>query len=215
MNHLTRSTLLAASACLFIFSCETASAAITLTIDTTAKTFTWSGSATSSPIVVMAGDSAYLRLGHGTWNGGSISDTGGDSLVANMDFGSGWTVFFIESPSIGQIVVAEHADTIVTDLGFISNSFSESGNRTGTISVTGNGIPNSYSGYLGESIQFIEGLNGVELYFQNFQGGAGVTNIGPAAGQIVVIPEPSAAVIASFAALALLRRRRSSNKLAG
>lgn len=183
-------------------------AAITLTIDTAAKTFTWTGSATSDPFAVAEGGFEFIRLGSGTWNGGTVSGTGEDALSADIDFGNGWPVYFSSSVFIGQLVVAELANTIVADLGFISNSFSDSGERTGTISVVGNGAANSYAGYLDESAQFLESLQGVDLYFQNNGGGAGVTNIGAPAGQIIVIPEPASAILVAFGALGIFRRRR-------
>lgn len=184
--------------------------AITLTIDTVAKTFTWDGSAISESITLAEGEAAYIRLGNGTWNGGTQTSTGDESLSAGINFGSGWAMSFFKSPFIGQIVVAPAPNTIVSDLGTIMNSFSDSGTRTGTISVVADGVGYSYSDLSGGFIQYLESLDGVDLYFQNNKGGAGVSNIGNAVGQIVVIPEPATAALVALGATCFLRRRRKA-----
>ena len=189
----------------------TADGAITLTIDSTAKTFSWTGSATSDPVVVAENSYLNLRLGFGTWIGGVLSGTGSGSLAVQPIFPPGdFSASFSNSAIIGQLMVANTGNTLVSDLGTIQNSDdgSEGGPITASVSVNGNGQIYSYAEYPESSMAFLESLNGTQLYFQDERGGAGVFNIGSPAAQVVVIPEPATAALLALGAISLCRRRR-------
>lgn len=186
-----------------------AQGAVTLTIDAFAKTLTWSGTATSDSFVIQEDDAFYVRLGIGDWIGGTITGTGSGSLGASLNGVSGPGVFLSSSSFEGEVVVASVRNSIYTDLGSVQNfgGFSE-GPATVSMSLTGDGLAYSYANLVGAEADYLESLNGTQLYFQDDQGGQGVFNFGGPAGQIVVIPEVSSALFVLAAPFAFLRRRR-------
>lgn len=187
-----------------------AQAAVTVTIDTLAQTVTWSGSATSDTFVVPENDITYFRLGMGSWIGGTlVASSGGGSIEANLGPGSVSGVFFSDSFSTGQIVVNGARDSFYTDLGTVSNFGPVPGGPASvSVTISGDGQAHSYAGLAAEVVDYLESLNGTQLYFQDDQGGAGVFNIGGPAAQMVVVPEPSSALLLLAAPFLTLRRRR-------
>lgn len=187
-----------------------AQAAVTVTIDTLAKTVAWSGSATSASFVVPHNDITFFRLGTGSWIGGTlVTSSGGGSIEANLGPGSALGLFFSDSFSTGQIVVAGARDSFYTDLGSVTNSGDVPGGPASvSVTISGDGQAYSYAGLVAGAMAYLESLDGTQLYFQDDQGGAGVFNIGGPAGQIVVVPEPSSALLLLAAPFLALRRRR-------
>lgn len=189
--------------------------AITLLVDTNAKTFTWSGTATSDGFVVTDMIPKFIRLGMGTWNGGTVSEHGDGAISATLNTVSGSFTALLPGFNPGQLVMADSQNSLYTDLGSVMKTFNGGfpGDETATVSltITGDGQTYSYASSLPGEQAFLESLDGTDLYFQDFQGGLGTFNIGSAAGQIVVVPEPSTVLLGLAAPLALLRRRRQAN----
>ena len=77
---------------------------------------------------------------------------------------------------------------------------------SGTISVTGSGLADSYSTLPITDKDWIESLDGRTLHFQKDNR----TNFGPVAGSIVVIPEPSVTLL-GLAGLGLVSRRKRTH----
>ncbi|WP_367871663.1 PEP-CTERM sorting domain-containing protein [Luteolibacter sp. Populi] len=173
--------------------------AITLTIDTIHQTFTWTGSATSDTLELTTESYSPFRLG-ATDRVGGYGVGGGDSISVVEEVGDRFS-----SQSPGAVVMVPADGTIHTDLGWIRSP------RIGQqvrLAITGNGIAYSYASevpWIGSPAP----LDGVQLYFQ-YQAGADIINLGSAAGQVVVIPEPSSGMLllGAGAGLALRRRRR-------
>lgn len=192
-------------------SLATADGAITLTIDSSAQTFSWTGSATSDPFVVAENSFVTIRLGSGTWIGGSLSGTGTDSLDVQPNLPSNtFSAYYFDSIFNGQLILADTRNSFVSELGSIQNfggGFG-SGPIIASVSVNGDGEVYSYADYTDDSKAFLESLNGTQLYFQDERGGAGVFNIGGPAAEIVVIPEPASAALLALGAISLFRRRR-------
>lgn len=190
-----------------------AEGAITLLVDTNAKTFTWSGTATSNSFVVAYGGFQNLRLGMGSWNGGTSTENGNGGISTTLNVVSGSSTSLLEGFNPGQFVMASTQDSLYTDLGFVTKTFSSGfpGDETATVSltITGNGQTYSYASSLANEQAFLESLDGADLYFQSYTGPVPL-NLGSAAGEIVVVPEPSSALLALAAPLALLRRRRGT-----
>lgn len=200
------------SAALALLAMMPAHGAMTLTVDTNLKTFVWSGTATSNAIVVMESTFMAIRLGMGDWNGGSTSGTGANSVVATLNTVSGSGVTLMSGFGAGEFVIAGGQNSFYTDLGFIQKfsggGLPGDGPATVSMTITGDGQSYSYAGFLPNNMAYLESLDGTDLFFQNNQGGLGVVNIGSAAGEIVVIPEPSSALLLLAAPLVILRRKR-------
>jgi hypothetical protein len=186
-----------------------AEAALTLIINPITKTYNWSGSATSVDFTTPVGAMHIVRLGSGTWNGGTVSQ---DELTLAVSYilSSGGPASHVgggTSGSYGGIAVAIPAgsETLSTSLGYIQGGSGP--DSVGHLVVTPfTSASNSYAGFNVSMRTFIESLDGTPLYFQYWDGGPFV-NIGPSAGQIVVIPEPSSALLL-LGGCALMRRRR-------
>lgn len=176
--------------------CPTAAdASLYLTLDVDAQTFTWSGSATS---ISFEGTTGTIRLGIGSWSGGSMS-----SAEASLNVSA--TSFLFPDFNRGNLVLNYNANSLYTNLGF--GNYSSPTNQQ--LTVTGDNVAKSYTGaYSTENENFLKTLNGTDLFFQNNRGGLGVFTIGPAAGSIVVVPEPSAAVLGLLGGLGLIARRK-------
>ncbi|QJE97945.1 hypothetical protein [Luteolibacter luteus] len=185
-----------------------AHAAVTLTIDTLAKTFTWSGTATSEAIVIPEDSMKSIRLGTGSWIGGTlVSNEGDGSLAPSLIGGSGVSV--MEGSFNGIPIVAGSQNSVYMDLAMLSyiGGFPE-GPTLAALTITADEQVYSYAGLNGDALSYFESLDGTQLFFQDNQGGAGVFNIGSAAGQIVVVPEPSGALFLLAAPLCFSFRRR-------
>lgn len=214
MQHLFHSTpirSLSIAGILAIFAQIPAQAAVTLTVDTLAKTFTWSGTATSDFFSIPELGSKSIRLGTGSWIGGIADDVGEGSLGVGLNPGSGASASLSVGSWAGIPVLAGSQNSIYTDLAIVSNfSGIPEGPSTASLTITGNSQTYSYAGLDSGSMSYLESLDGTQLYFQDDQGGMGVFNIGSAAGQVVVVPEPSGALFLLAAPFFLsLRRRRA------
>lgn len=176
-----------------------ANAALTLTIDTNAKTFSWSGSVTSEAYELNQ-YSALLQIGDDAFNGGqgfgyapllTISSTIGNGISAYND-------------EAGQLVLVTTGPSIHTDIANLS--YNSASPMLSPITVTGN---NQSQGFVDQAIPFFEPLNGRALYFYDVQlplGGDPI-RFGAPVGTIVVVPEPSTAILV-IGALGFIRRRR-------
>ena len=214
MQHLFHSTpirSLSIAGILAIFAQIPAQAAVTLTIDTLAKTFTWSGTATSDFFSVPESEIKSIRLGTGSWIGGIAGDAGEGSLGVGLNPGSGASASLSAGSWVGIPVLAGSQNSIYTDLAIVNNfSGIPEGPSTASLTITGNSQTYSYADLDSGTMSYLESLNGTQLYFQDDQGGMGVFDIGSAAGQVVVVPEPSGALFLLAAPLFLsLRRRRA------
>lgn len=223
MQHLFHSTpirSLSIAGILAIFAQIPAQAAITLTIDTLAKTFTWSGTATSDSVLVGDWSSKTIQLGIDSWIGGTYVNSGGGgalgvSLPPSNLFGTSVTPDSYAGIPIVAVNPSNPLDptnSIRIPLALVEyrRIFSEDpASAPATLSITGDGQAYSYAGAGQFRIDYLESLDGTELYFQDNQSGAGVFNIS-SAGHIVVIPEPSSALLLIAAPfLFSLRRRRA------
>lgn len=182
-----------------------AQAAVTLTIDTQAQTLTWSGTATTGSFVVPAFSDKPIRLGTGTWTGGFTVSDGDGSLGSNLTSGSVSGLSFFPQYD-GIPVVHDVQSSIYTNLGIVSN-MSEFPVSV-SLAIAGDDQGYSYAGSPAQIISYLESLDGTLLYFQDHQGGSNIVNMGSAVGQIVVVPEPSAALFLLAAPLFLTTRRR-------
>ena len=197
-----------------------AQAAITLTIDTLAKTFTWSGTATSGSVLVGDWSSKTIQLGIDSWTGGTYVSADGDgalgvSLPPSSLLGTSVTPDFYSGIPIVAVNPSNPFDptnSIKIPLAEVEYRRILPQDPTSapiTLIITGDGQAYSYAGANQFRIDYLESLDGTELFFQDEQGGAGVFNIG-SAGHIVVIPEPSSALLLIAAPfLFSLRRRRA------
>jgi hypothetical protein len=178
-----------------------ADGALTLTIDTASKTFTWSGSATSDPILLTIGSYRDFQIGFGAWHGGyNLNDDGAFDVEPDI---SDFTVNFREFHP-GMITAAPSANALAVSIGNISNN----SDRAISVSVTveADNAAYTYSDVYFEVIDYLESLNGTNLYFKDSDGpDIRFSNL---AGQIVVIPEPSIVALGALGAIGLLRRRR-------
>lgn len=173
-----------------------AQGALTLTIDTIAQTFTWTGSATSDAFAVEPLKSKFIRFGMGTRVGGSsLSFDGGGSLGVSFAGETGALINLTPHPNAGVSVMSD--GTFYTNIATILNveSLPEAEAMFVSLSVSGDGQVYSFAGLTPTSLDYLASLDGTLLYFQDNQGGAGVYNIGSAAGQVVVIPESSSTLL--------------------
>lgn len=186
-----------------------AEAALTLTINPATKTYTWSGSATSADLMTPVGSTHVLRLGSGTWNGGSSSQ-GQVRLGVSYIQSSGGPANHVAGGIYGGILVATGGGTLSTNLGSIQAGAGEPPGSVGQVTVSViNSAPVSYAGFLAGDRAFIESLDGSPLFFQYWDGGGSFVNFGTSAGQIIVIPEPSSSsALLLLGACGLMRRRR-------
>lgn len=177
-----------------------ANAQIVLTVDTSNRTLTWSGTATSDEFIMGEGVNLLnIRLGFGGWIGGRYAHMPEGALVVSSS-----TSNFGVGPAHPTIVTG----SLYANLGSLENWSGDS--FSATVTVTGNGVPFSYLEDYDEQWVFLGSLDGEALYFQEDFGGAGVFNYGEAAGFVAVIPEPStvALLLGGLSALLVLKRRR-------
>jgi hypothetical protein len=190
-----------------------AQAALTLTIDTFSQTFTWTGGATSDAFAVEPLKSKFIRLGMGTRIGGSgLSFEGGGSLGVSFAGETGALIDLNPHPNAGISVMSD--GTFYTSIATILNvdSLPEAEAALVSLSVSGDGQVYSFAGLSQTSLDYLTSLDGKGLYFQDNQGGAGVFNIGSAAGQVVVIPEPSSALLLLVGSFVFTRWPRRARK---
>jgi len=198
-----------------------ANAAITLTIDTISKTFTWSGSATSDSVELAKESPKIIQLGIDGWIGGIyISDDAGAPLGVSIAPPSPRHVDITPAFDTGIPTVTvnpsnpfDPTNSIRVRLGNVEYRppFSEDpATVSASFSITGDGQAYSYATLNGNRTAYLESLDGTVLYFQDYQGGGSIVNIGTA-GQIVVIPEPSSALLLIAAPFLFSLSRRRQN----
>lgn len=184
-----------------ICCCTAANAALTLTIDTNAKTFSWSGSVTSEAYELNQ-YSQRLQIGDDAFNGGQ--GFGFAPLLTVSSAGNGIDAY---SDDPGQPTLVTSGPSIHTDIANLS--YNSASPMLSPVTVTGN---NQTQGFVDQAIPFFEPLNGRTLYFYDVQlpaGGAPI-RFGAPVGMIVVIPEPSVALLSLGGLLVAYRRQRSS-----
>lgn len=186
-----------------------AEAALTLIINTATKTYNWSGSATSEDFTTPVGSMHFLRLGSGGVNGGTVSQDQ-ITLAVSYILSSGGPASHVGGGSSGSyggigVTIPAGSETLSTSLGYIQGG---SGlDAVGHVVVEPfSSASSSYAGFNVATRTFIESLDGTPLYFQ-YWGGGPFVDFGPSAGQIVVVPEPSSALLL-LGGCALMRCRR-------
>jgi hypothetical protein len=202
MRHFSLSYLSPLIAAVFsIIGIAPADGALTLTINTASKTFTWSGSATSDPILLTVGSFRDFEIGFGAWQGGDNLN-GAGSFDVEYDV-SDYRVTFTESVP-GRITAAPSVNALAVSIG----NFSNESDRASSVSLTveADNVAYTYADASTEVIDYLESLNGTNLYFKDSNGGD--IRFSNLAGQIVVIPEPSIVALGALGAIGLLRRRR-------
>ncbi|RYD31035.1 MAG: hypothetical protein EOP85_23180 [Verrucomicrobiaceae bacterium] len=180
--------------------CSTAAdAALTLTIDTNAKTFWWSGTVTSEAYELKP-YSTWLQIADNSFNGGFIF---GESplLTTPSVIGNGISAF---DSKAGQIVLRTSVPSIHTLMATFQ--YNAASPVLAPFTVTGNNQAQTFT-YL--AIPYFETLNGRALYFYDVGFGGPPIRFGASVGTIVVIPEPSVGLL-SLGSLALpfMRKRK-------
>jgi hypothetical protein len=188
-----------------IFALGSAEGALTLTIDTLSRTFIWSGTVTTDELLVNIRRYESYRIGTSSFNGGSTGIVAGAGALTLTRNGM---ADFTRDSSLGEIYVTSAAGLGVwSTLGSTGQSVTPS---EITFTLTGDGIPYAYA--TGDTSQALldvyASLDGQQIHVQRLESGS-FGNLGSAIGQVVVVPEPSGALLLLVASGLLLRRRRS------
>jgi hypothetical protein len=188
-------------AALAAICCSTAAdAALTLTIDTNARTFSWSGSVTSEAYELNQ-YSRWLQIGDDGFNGGQ--SFGFAPLLTLSSAGNGIDTY---SDDPGQLILVTSGPSIHTDIATLG--YNSASPMLSPVTVTGN---NQTQGFVDQAIPFFESLNGRTLYFYDVQlpTGGDPIRIGAPVGTIVVIPEPAVGLLSLGGLLMTFRRKRN------
>lgn len=185
-----------------IFCSGQVDAALTLTIDTNARTFSWSGSVTSEAYELNP-FSYKLQIGDAAFNGGQ--GFGVAPLLTVSSVGNGIDRY---SNDPGQLILAISGSSASIHTDIADFDYNSASPLLSPVTVMGN---NQTQGFVDQAIPFFEPLNGRTLYFYDVQlpaGGAPI-RFGQPVGTIVVIPEPSVALLSLGSMLLAVRRKRN------
>ncbi|QJE99103.1 PEP-CTERM sorting domain-containing protein [Luteolibacter luteus] len=221
MNKLTSSSsALALGLAGFLSLVTAADAALTMTINTWDRTYSFSGSFTTAYIPLNGGNGSpffYIGTGIGTTGYGmGMGDilTVGTSSTGEDGYDVGFSHYL---PSgIGVALSGEEPGTLEI-LSYLGEIVVFDGEGNGVLDVppgaamswtlTGNGwIQPMSPGSLPEYEAFLPTLDGAPLYL--FQGTNPSNIVSAVMGQVVLVPEPSSALLLLGSSGLLLRRRR-------
>ncbi len=180
---------------------------MTLVIDTSTKTATWSGIATSG--VITSPQFALLKIAVGTAptdnptaaNPAVTTTDSALSVTIDSNVASGPGASPGENP--GRLHVDPGDDSLQI---LVAEILDFTGGGQTTVELSGDGVAYSYTQLEPNQVATFEGLDGTELRFRDGNSLAGADY--GSAGFISVVPEPGSAALLGLGFATLLMRRR-------